>query len=43
MVTGRDSPESYVDAIGHAKRQEASRKTEKKVIPSTNQGSNEMT
>ena len=41
--TGRDGLESYADVVGCAIRQEAWMKTEKKVIPGTNEGSNETT
>ena len=43
MDIGRDGPESYADAVGRAIRQEAWMKTEKKVIPSIDEGSNETT
>ena len=41
--TRRDGPESYADAIGRAIHQEAWMKTEKKVIPNADKGSNETT
>ena len=40
--TGRDSPESYADAIGRAIHQEAWMKKKKKVIQNADEGSNEM-
>ena len=41
--TGKDGPKSYADVVGYAIRQEAWMKTEKKVIPNADEGSNETT
>ena len=41
MDTGRDGPESYADAVGHAIRQESWIKTEKKVNLIVSEGSKE--